>query len=163
MTSTDAPHTPDQRLAMTTYVKLMRAADAVTQTMHRHLADEDLTLSQFGVLEALFSLGPLCQRDLGRKILKTRGRITMVIDQLEQRGLVRRRPNPEDRRYQIVHLTGAGRTVIERVMPRHAATAEAVFAALSPEKQRTLGRLLKRLGREAAGADDDRTSRPCNP
>ena len=54
------------------------------------MAAFDLTISQFGVLEALYHKGPLCQRDIAAKILKSTGNITMVIDNLEKRELVRR-------------------------------------------------------------------------
>ena len=54
------------------------------------VAEYDLTAPQFGVLEALYHLGPLCQKDLAAKILKSSGNMTMVIDNLEKRDLVRR-------------------------------------------------------------------------
>ena len=91
--------------ALGTYVKLMRAAESITARVHKHLSSAGLTVSQFGVLEAMFNLGPLSQRDLGRKILRSSGNITMVIDNLEKRHLVRRERSTSDRRIFIVHLT----------------------------------------------------------
>ncbi len=73
--------------ALSTYVKLMRAAESITARIHRHLASVGLTLSQFAVLEALYHLGPLYQREIGQKLLKSSGNITMVIDNLEKRRL----------------------------------------------------------------------------
>jgi MarR family 2-MHQ and catechol resistance regulon transcriptional repressor len=70
--------------ALKTYVKLMRAAESVTARTHRHLASTGLTVSQFAVLEALYQLGPLSQREIGQKILRSSGNITMVIDNLEK-------------------------------------------------------------------------------
>ena len=55
----------NQRAVLKTYTRMMRATDAVTTRMHRHLADHHLTLSQFGVLEALYHKGPLCQANRG--------------------------------------------------------------------------------------------------
>ena len=50
--------TQTEQQALKLYTQLMRAANAVTEKMHGHLADNRLTLSQFGVLEALYHLGP---------------------------------------------------------------------------------------------------------
>ena len=139
--------TPSQQRALNTYVKLMRAAGSVTDKMHRHLKGQGLTNSQFGVLEALLHLGPLCQREIGEKILKTGGNMTLVIDNLEKRGLVERVQDQQDRRYLRIHLTPQGFDLISRVFPRHAAIAEEVFAMLDRHEQEQLGTLLKKLGR----------------
>ena len=48
-----------------------------------HLADHDLTVSQFGVLEALHHRGTLSQRDLARKLLTSTGNISIVLKNLE--------------------------------------------------------------------------------
>lgn len=137
---------PHQRLTLKTYVKLMRASSSVSARMHRHLRNDGLTVSQFGVLEALYHLGPLCQREIGNKILKTGGNMTLVIDNLEKRGLVERVQDTQDRRYLKIHLTPQGQDLIKRVFLRHAGIAENVFAALDVNEQEQLGSLLKKLG-----------------
>ena len=138
--------TPSQQRALNTFVKLMRAAGSVTEKMHRHLKDQRLTSSQFGVLEALLHLGPMCQREIGEKILKTGGNMTLVIDNLEKRGLVERVQDKQDRRFLKIHLTSQGQELISRVFPCHAAIAEEVFAILSNDEQEQMGSLLKKLG-----------------
>jgi len=141
----------DSGLALKTYVKLMRTVSALTTRMHRHLAQYKLTVSQFGVLEALFHMGPLCQQEIGQKILKSSGNMTMVIDNLEKRGLVLRESVPEDRRYTRVRLTFEGRKLIGRVFPRHAEIAQHEFSVLTAEELDTLGSLLKKLGAPSEG------------
>ena len=137
----------NQRNALNVYVKLMRATSSVTARMHRHLKDAGLTNSQFGVLEALYHLGPLCQQEIGNKILKTSGNMTMVIDNLEKRDLVVREKDPHDRRYLQIHLTHQGNDLISKVFPRHARIAESVFTVLDAHEQEQLGMLLKKLGK----------------
>lgn len=139
---------PEEKRSLDTYIKLMRAADTVTANAQRHLAQAGLTTSQFGVIEALFHLGPLCQRDIGKKILKSSGNITTVIDNLEKRGLVKRRPGAEDRRYVAVHLTAAGEELIRELFPSHAAGIVAELGVLTPQEQEELGRLCRKLGRK---------------
>ena len=144
--------TAHQRTVLKTYTQMMRAADAVTTRMHRHLADSGLTISQFGVLEALYHLGPLCQRDIGMKILKTSGNMTTVIDNLEKRKLVVRVKDLADRRRISVELTPAGFDLIDTVFPTHAEIAEQVFAVMDPGELLTLGKLLKKVGKANAGS-----------
>ena len=132
--------------ALDTFIKLLRATSSVTSRVHGHLAGEKLTESQFGVLEAISHLGPLCQRELSAKILKTGGNITMVVDNLEKRGLVRRQRDAADRRVVHVHLTPEGKDVIRRVFPRQAESIEQEMGLLSDEEQVQLGALCKKLG-----------------
>jgi MarR family 2-MHQ and catechol resistance regulon transcriptional repressor len=132
--------------ALSTYVKLMRAAESITARVHRHLSSAGLTVSQFGVLEAIFHLGPLSQRDLGRKILRSSGNITMVIDNLEKRRLVRRKRDASDRRMFIVHLTGEGQKLIGKIFPSHAALITNELSVLNATDQKTLGDLCKKVG-----------------
>jgi MarR family 2-MHQ and catechol resistance regulon transcriptional repressor len=138
--------TREEQRALGAYIKLMRAAESVTARVHTHLHTVGLSLSQFGVLEALLHLGPLSQVALTRKILKTGGNITMVVDNLEKRGLVRRERNKEDRRYYTVHLTGEGRRLISEFFPSHAARIVDEMRILSLSEQDELARLCKKLG-----------------
>ena len=138
--------TDQQRTILKTYTQMMRAADAVTTQMHRHLMDTGLTLSQFGVLEVLYHKGPLCQRDIGQKILKTSGNITMVIDNLEKRRLVRRERDTSDRRIFIVHLTVEGQKLICKIFPSHAALITEELSVLNAADQTILGNLCKKVG-----------------
>lgn len=133
-------------LALNTYTKLMRAAESVTSRVNRSMAAFDLTISQFGVLEALYHKGPLCQRDIGAKILKSTGNITMVIDNLEKRNLVRRERDSEDRRYLTVHLTEEGTALIAQAFAKVEASIVAEMSSLTRSEQELLGSICKKLG-----------------
>jgi MarR family 2-MHQ and catechol resistance regulon transcriptional repressor len=139
--------TRDEVRALNTFIKLTRAAESVAARLSGGLTDAGLTESQFGALEALYHLGPLHQRELGAKLLRSSGNITMVVDNLEKRGLVRRERGVEDRRFITVHLTEAGRRLIARIFPRHAARIAAELAVLTPQEQEELGRLCRKLGK----------------
>ena len=136
--------------ALDTFIKLSRAADTIGAHALASYADTGLTISQFGTLEALYHLGPLCQTDIGKKILRSSGNITLVIDNLEKRGLVRREREGGDRRRVSVHLTPEGRTLIAGVFPAHVENITAAFSALTAEEQGELGRLCKKLGKAVA-------------
>jgi MarR family 2-MHQ and catechol resistance regulon transcriptional repressor len=132
--------------ALDAYIKLLRAAESLSGRMSHHLAEHHLTLSQFGVLEVLLHLGPLSQRELGQKLLKSSGNVTMVIDNLEKQGLVRRQRENEDRRVVTVHLTREGRRVIRELFPHHLTGIVAEMEILTAQEQETLGRLCRKVG-----------------
>ncbi|WP_309569865.1 MarR family transcriptional regulator [Deinococcus sp.] len=138
--------TDEERGALDAYVKLWRAAHAVEVAANRHLSGYDLTISQFAVLEALHHLGPLSQRQLADKILRSSGNLTMVIDNLERDGLVSRERVPSDRRVVSVTLTPSGQALIGRVLPEHVAGIHDIFALLEPAEVATLTALTRRLG-----------------
>ncbi|BEH09488.1 MULTISPECIES: MarR family winged helix-turn-helix transcriptional regulator [Geobacter] len=139
------PTAPTYRV-LNTYTKLVRAAESVTSRVHRVLSAPKLTISQFGVLEALYHKGPLCQKDIAAKILKSTGNITLVIDNLEKQGLVRRERDTEDRRYLTIHLTETGTALITKVFADVETSIVAEMASLTENEQEVLGNLCKKLG-----------------
>ncbi len=135
--------------ALDTFIKLSRASDTLGGVAAAYTGS-GLTSSQFGTLETLHHLGPMCQTEIGKKILRSSGNITLVIDNLEKRGLVRREREEGDRRRVSVHLTPEGRSVIARVFPEHVAMITAAMSVLAPEEQAELARLCKKLGKGVA-------------
>ena len=134
-------------VALDTFVKLVRAADTVTGRLNAPLHREHgMTESQLGVLEALYHLGPMAQTQLCGKLLKSGSNLTTVVGNLERRGWVRRARDADDGRVQVVHLSAAGRRVIERAFPVHVARIAAVLGALTRDEQKQLGRLCRKLG-----------------
>lgn len=135
----------NQRHALKVFVKLMRATNSVTGRIHGHLKEDNLTVSQFGVLEALYHLGPLSQSELGKKILKSNANLTTVVDSLEKKALVVRDRSADDRRKVTVHLTGAGKELIAKVFPRHAQVVASELEFLSVDEKDALETLLRKF------------------
>ena len=138
--------TEEEIRALNAYIKLMRAAESVTSRLNPRLTTVRLTISQFGVLEALFHLGPLYQCDLAQKLLKSSGNITMVIDNLEKRGLVKRQREVEDRRFVTIHLTEKGHQLISETFPHHVAAIVEEMSILTAAEQGELSLLCRMLG-----------------
>ena len=101
--------TPAQERALSAYVKLERAASAAFAYARVGLEEEGLTLSQFAVLEALYHVGPQCLGDLARRILTSSGNLTLVIDNLQKRGLVKREQQGKDKRFVLAMHYACGR------------------------------------------------------
>jgi MarR family 2-MHQ and catechol resistance regulon transcriptional repressor len=144
--STHFRGTKEEERALDLLVKLTRAAEVVNARINEHLAQADLTVSQFGVMEAVYHLGPLCQKDLAKKILKSSGNISFVIDNLVKRELVERRRSAWDRRFVEIHLTGQGRQLIDDIFPRHVTIVTDEMAFLTAGEQETLAGLSRKLG-----------------
>ena len=132
--------------ALDTFTKLMRAVGSLRARLEPVLACHGLTASQFGILEALYHLGPLDQRALGAKLLVSKGNVTVIVTNLERDGLVTRTADPGDGRRKILRLTSAGRGLVRLAFDdqTHAITRE--FAILTPVEQETLGRLCRTVG-----------------
>ena len=141
--------TVEEERVLNTFIKLTRAVDAYMARVANHHPLGDLTLSQFGVLEAVYHLGPMSQKDIGKKILKSGGNMTLVIDNLVKRGLVERNQAEYDRRVMLISLTPAGRALIAEVFPRQLEALVEEMRVLTPAEQDELARLCRKLGRGA--------------
>lgn len=131
---------------LNTFIKMTRASESINNRLSRSLACNNLTISQFGILEALYHLGCQNQRELGAKILKTGGNITLVIDNLEKRDLVTKERDPNDGRAVVISLSKKGQQFITDYFPEHLSRIVDEFSVLSPEELKELGRLCKKVG-----------------
>lgn len=139
-----------ERRALAAYINLLRATNSVTSQSMKHLDAHGLTPSQFAVLEALYHVGPMCLSELARKILRTSGNLTMVVDNLEKSGTVKRVQSSEDRRFVSVEVTEKGRRLIAGIFPEHAAQIAEAMSRLTADEQDTLRELCRKLGTAAA-------------
>ncbi|HKJ86188.1 MAG TPA: MarR family winged helix-turn-helix transcriptional regulator [Spirochaetia bacterium] len=138
----------EYRGALQAYVKLTRAENAVERRVMVHEPlPAGMTVSQFGVLEALLHKGPLTHHEVAEKILKTRGNITSVVDHLERAGLVARRRCDVDRRRVFLELTDEGQRAAQAAFERMREAIVSAMSVLEPDELVELGRLCRKLGR----------------
>jgi MarR family transcriptional regulator, 2-MHQ and catechol-resistance regulon repressor len=129
-----------------TYIKLMRSAETINSAVNLSLSKFGLTESQFNVLDALYHLGPLSQKELGNKLLKSGGNITMVIDNLEKNNYVERKMGKEDRRIFFIHITKKGRERLEEILPEQVKIITEKMSVLNNAEQYELQRFCKKIG-----------------
>jgi len=139
----------EKSIALATFIKLMRATESVSSDVHRELSAAGLSISQFGILEALHHRGTMSQKQLAAKILKSAGNITMVINNLEKRGLATRERCAEDKRSCLVSLTPRGKKLIADIFPAHAERIRERMTRLTTKEQKLLGDLLRKLGQSS--------------
>jgi DNA-binding MarR family transcriptional regulator len=103
---------------------------------------------QYDVLSALRRQGPpfvMAATELAEAGMLTSGAMTNRIDRLEQKGLVRRRQDPEDRRRVLVQLSEAGRERVDQATSARFKTASAALDGLGAGQRRQLSELLRQL------------------
>ncbi|MGW0764556.1 MarR family winged helix-turn-helix transcriptional regulator [Streptomyces sp. NPDC002671] len=128
----------------------VEVVELIAEVVGRYHADYEeaaaghaLTGAQAKLL-SLLSLDPLPMRKLAQKLKCEPSNVTGIVDRLEARGLVERRPDPADRRVKLAVATEEGlRTA--RELREGLRFARAPLAGLSDEERRTLRDLLRRM------------------
>jgi MarR family 2-MHQ and catechol resistance regulon transcriptional repressor len=139
--------------ALKLLVVLNRATNAINDHLEWHPERNELTPTEFGILEALYHKGPLLLGEVQKKILKSSGGVTYTVDRLVEKGLVERQDCPSDRRAKYAVLTPKGEVLIKRVFPDQAQRIEAMMGSLSAREQDDAIALLRKLGLAVAAID----------
>ena len=123
--------------------------------------DQGISHFEYGVMSVLVHQPDRTMRikELARATNGALSRLSRVLDRLEARGWVERRPHPEDGRVTLAVLTAAGRRKVAESTPGHIATVRSlVFDQLSPQQARDLAAMLNPVV-QAAGPDGACASR----
>ena len=112
-----------------------------THLLLAHLAVDDLTAAEVNALACFAGDRAVTVSELARRAGTRRSTFTGVLDRLEQRGLVERRPHPDDRRSLLATLTADGRSVQRRVARAFARLEREIPAADAEAFDRVLGAL----------------------
>ena len=147
------PSSADSNLALKLWTVLVRAHAAVEAHAFADIDRHGLTPGEFGALETLYHKGPLLIGELRRRALKSSGGMSFVLDKLEGRGLVERRPVEGDGRARLVALTPEGERLVAGIFPEHQRVIEYACAALGREEKEVAIRLLRALGHGAAARE----------
>jgi DNA-binding MarR family transcriptional regulator len=112
------------------------------------IAPLGLTLPQVGILANIGHGDGLSQQALSERLGLFPSRLVAMLDELEQRGLLQRRDSPKDRRSYALHLTSAGRAVLEQIWGIGREHEDALCAALDAPQRAQLADLLGRIATE---------------
>lgn len=134
------------------WLVLAKSYGAMAKFVEESIGGEGLCLSDFMVLEVLLHKGPLTMSAIGKKVLLANASMTSAIDRLDERGLVVRRLDEEDRRIRVVELTAAGRKWITAVFANHERQLEELMAGISQNERAQLYKGLKKVGLAAEAA-----------
>jgi MarR family 2-MHQ and catechol resistance regulon transcriptional repressor len=126
-------------------IKMHRIINQIDRQTAHIAAEYDLTLSQFGVLEALYHLGDLTVGEVKEKILSSDGTIPVVVRNLEKRGLIVRKKDPRDKRKSILSLTEEGEKVISEAYPANEEMIRDQLSVLTKEEKSQLADILNKF------------------
>lgn len=126
------------------WLRLLRVGQKIGRVLTEDLRRWDLNMAQFDTLARVGSSEGITQQELAESLLVTKGNVCQMLDRLEKRGLLFRRPEGRANR---LFLTPEGRRLFDEVVPPHEELVAAQLSVLSPEEQRDLMRLLGKMDR----------------
>jgi DNA-binding MarR family transcriptional regulator len=144
-----AAERPDLDLdTMALVARLGRVAQLINRRIEELAAANGMHRGEGDVLFALARSGPpyrLSPSRLAASLLVTTGTMTNRLDRLEHRGLIKRLPNPNDRRSLDVELTEEGRRLVHDAVTVHVANERQMLAPLTGAERAELTRLTRKL------------------
>jgi DNA-binding MarR family transcriptional regulator len=126
--------------------RISRIAARIAQREDEVFARYGLTRGDVGVLSALRISPPphtLSPTQLFRGLMLSSAGMTKRLDRLEQRGLIKRNPDPNDRRGVTIHLTESGRRLVARAVAENTKNEATLLTGLSGKDRRALADLLR--------------------
>ncbi|WP_243300389.1 MarR family winged helix-turn-helix transcriptional regulator [Bacillus litorisediminis] len=147
----DKTYNQDVELSLKLLVVLNRALEAVKNQVVKDIKNYNLNLTEFAVLELLYHKGDQPIQKIGDKVLLASSSITYVVDKLEKKDLIERKPCATDRRITYAALTEKGKVFMDEIFPKHATSLQKIFAGLETEEKAAVINQLKKLGYYAEG------------
>lgn len=127
------------------WVAVARACHVLERTLTAKLAPLDLKPAQLDVLMNLYRHPGMSQQDLARKLLVGRSNITMLLPQLEKRGLLRREGDEKDKRILRLELTEAGVALLMKALKVHTALIETAMGQSTLEQCDLIGEQMRKI------------------
>lgn len=129
------------------WLQMMRVSDKMAKLANEHIRCLGMTGAQFDVLAQLSTHEGISQQALSEKLFVTKGNVCGLIGRMEQRQLVERRPDPSDKRANLLFLTDKGRALAEKIMPEQERFVAEQMSVLTPDEESTFRSLLRQLDR----------------
>ncbi|MFP4438326.1 MAG: MarR family winged helix-turn-helix transcriptional regulator [Chloroflexaceae bacterium] len=135
-------HSGVRQTAVLAWMRLARIFQKVDTASAQMFRTHQLSTAQFDALAQIGAAGGITQQELANALLVTKGNISQLIVRLEQQGIVTRR---QAGRTNCLFLTERGQALFDAVVPQQEALIAELFSPLSPEEQRQLLVLLRKL------------------
>ncbi|MFK3939896.1 MarR family winged helix-turn-helix transcriptional regulator [Alkalihalobacillus sp. NPDC078783] len=139
----------DEDLSLKLFVVLTRAIQSVKKKVEEDIKRMGLNPTEFAVLELVYNKGDQPIQKIGEKVLIASSSITYVVDKLEKKQLLKRRPSPEDRRSTYAVITNEGKQFMDEVFPKHREAINNICGGLNKDEKQSLIEQLKKLGYHA--------------
>ncbi|MDE1549187.1 MarR family winged helix-turn-helix transcriptional regulator [Jeotgalibaca caeni] len=138
-----------EELSLRALTVLLRSSQHVQESIKRSISKFNLNASEFGVLELLYHKGEQPIQNIGKKILLASSSLTYVIDKLESKGYVHRKPCETDRRVIFTAITDEGRELMNQIFPINEKDIVSIFSVLEEDELKQYVELVKKIGLHA--------------
>lgn len=142
----------NEDLSLKLFVVLSRAVQSVSKRIEEDIKRYGLNQTEFAVLELLFHKGDQPIQKIGEKILLASSSITYVVDKLEKKHLLVRKPCPKDRRVTYASITSEGNELLSNIFPQHKEAIHQIFGGLDVCEKEKMIEQLKKIGYHAQGS-----------
>lgn len=142
----------DEELSLKLFVVMNRALETVEKRAQQKIKTLGLNPTEFAVLELIYNKGEQPIQKIGEKVLIASSSITYVVDKLEGKSYLQRKPCPKDRRITYATITEEGNALMDDIFPKHREDLSLICAGLTTEEKETAITLLKKLGYHAQQA-----------
>lgn len=130
------------RSSVLTWLRLYRVFQKIDRAQTIHLRSWGLNVAQFDVLARVGAQRGMTQQELADSLLVTKGNVSLLLNRMEQLGLLRR---CQEKRSNILVLTPKGQELHDRVVPAHEDLIASLMTGLAPGEIAELQRLLRTL------------------
>jgi len=120
----------EEELSLKAFIVLSRALQSIKKRVEEDIKCLGLNPTEFAVLELVYSKGDQPIQKIGEKVLIASSSITYVVDKLEKKKLIERRPCPKDRRITYAALTNEGTALMNNLFPKHKTAMKGIFGGL---------------------------------
>ena len=124
---------------------LQKAVKSINNKIGKDFREKGITVSQFSVLDVLYTKGEMRVCELIEKAVSTSGNITVVIKNMEQKGRLYKKTCPTDKRAFLVGLTDEGKKLFETLLPEHRNEIKNTYSILSSEEKQELIKILRKF------------------
>src|SRR5690625_4100253 len=146
MIDQDKNEREEEELSLKLFIVLTRALESVKRRVEQDIKKLGLNTTEFAVLELIYSKGEQPIQKIGEKVLIASSSITYVVDKLEKKNFLQRKPCPKDRRITYAAITPEGTDFMNEVFPNHKQAIKEICAGLDTNEKKAIIEQLKKLG-----------------
>lgn len=126
-------------------IGIMRASNLLVDDLKRTLKNYPINVTEFAVMEFLYSKGEKSIQEIRDRILLASGSATYVVDNLEKKGYVIRKISQKDKRVTYIGLTETGMKLIDDIFPTHIENTKKIFEKINDKELVILKEILKKI------------------
>jgi DNA-binding MarR family transcriptional regulator len=147
--------TSQPRLRLSDFLpyRLNVAAAVVSEGLARTYSERfGISVHEWRILATVGEFGSITAKAIGEHAHMSKVNVSRAAASLETKKLIRRSPNPQDKREAFLVFTPAGKSLYDRIVPLARAYVDSLHEGWSPDEKEMLFRLLDRLVERAAGS-----------